>query len=373
MTHTATLCVLAGFVALASVGCSSSDDTGKSSDYVAPTGDPITSDAMKWTWVEVPGTKCRDGSTAGIVVNKNPASDKLMIFLEGGGACYNQFTCGVNPASYDSSTAGATGGGILDRTDGNPVKDWNMVYVPFCTGDVFGGSKEGATIPGVAGTQDFDGYKNLDAFLERIVPTFPDVTRVVHTGVSAGGFGSALTADLVTRKFPPSTDIVLIDDSGPGMTKDYVSECLQKGWREAWNFDGTFLKDCGADCPNKDDYSINWVEHLVKAHPNARSGLISSTKDQVITLFYGYGSNNCAADPALPAPPLTGDVYTAGLMDFRQRIQSKTDKFATYYVDEVQHTYLHTADFYAREVNGVKLSTWVGNIIDGTSIAEVGP
>ena len=52
----------------------------------------------KWTWVPVPGSHCRDGSATGFGINVNPASKNLMIFLEGGGACFNALTCGMNPA-----------------------------------------------------------------------------------------------------------------------------------------------------------------------------------------------------------------------------------------------------------------------------------
>src|SRR5262249_5830997 len=42
----------------------------------------------KWTWVPFADAKCRDGSSTGIGVNLNRSSTKVMIFLEGGGACF---------------------------------------------------------------------------------------------------------------------------------------------------------------------------------------------------------------------------------------------------------------------------------------------
>ena len=42
-----------------------------------------------WSYVEVPGTKCLDGDTAGYGIRVRPGSDKLMIYFEGGGACFN--------------------------------------------------------------------------------------------------------------------------------------------------------------------------------------------------------------------------------------------------------------------------------------------
>jgi cysteine-rich repeat protein len=53
--------------------------------------DPLTPTAMTWQYFEIPGTKCIDGTPAGFSVNYNPASTQLLIYLEGGGACFNQF------------------------------------------------------------------------------------------------------------------------------------------------------------------------------------------------------------------------------------------------------------------------------------------
>jgi hypothetical protein len=110
-----------------------------------------------WTWIPVAGAICRDGSPTGMGINLGTATDKLMIYLEGGGACFNALTCGMNPASYgkalfDTQFVGASAShnnvGILSRSDAaNAVKDWNFVYVPYCTGDVHAGDFPDQTVP----------------------------------------------------------------------------------------------------------------------------------------------------------------------------------------------------------------------------------
>ena len=57
----------------------------------------------KWTWVPFADAKCRDGSSTGIAVNPSSGSDKLMIFLQGGGACFNATTCAGNPSSFSAA------------------------------------------------------------------------------------------------------------------------------------------------------------------------------------------------------------------------------------------------------------------------------
>ena len=89
-------------------GCGSDASTtsaGTTEMQMKPTftGAPITAADKTWTWVDFPGAKCRDGSDTGIGVNFNAASDKVMIYMEGGGACYNAITCGTNPAKYGAA------------------------------------------------------------------------------------------------------------------------------------------------------------------------------------------------------------------------------------------------------------------------------
>ena len=280
---------------------------------------------MTWQFVPIQGAMCRDGSATGIGVNVVPGSTKVMIFLEGGGACFNSITCSTNPSAFsEADFAGCTGapdagtsicaapslagggGGILNRNDpANPVADWSFVYVPFCTGDVHAGNKLNATVAGVAGKQQFVGYANMTRYLARIVPTFPSATKVLLTGISAGGFGAAANY-LQTAKAFGSVPVYDLDDSGPTMESPYVSSCLQGQWADTWGFDKTILADCGSDCPDPKNYTVDAAIHVARLYPHIPFGLVEDTDDEIITLFYGFGQNNCAGT----IDPLSGsDVH----------------------------------------------------------------
>ena len=148
-------------------------------------GSPITGlTDQTWVRVDFPEAHCRSGSATGISVNANSASKKLVIFLEGGGACFNTLTCAANPSS---ATFGTPSGGILNRADmANPVRDWNFIDIPYCTGDVFAGNNPNGSVPGV-GAQQFVGYTNMGAFLQRIVPTFPGLTQCCSPASAQAG------------------------------------------------------------------------------------------------------------------------------------------------------------------------------------------
>ncbi len=336
-------------------------------------GMPLTGPDNTWTWIDFPDSHCRDGSTAGVSVNMNSASKNVMIFLQGGGACFDATTCGLNPANASTQKTGGGNVGVFDRTNAdNPVKDWNYVFVPYCTGDSHIGTNANGTISGVAGTQQFVGRLDMEAYLNRIVPTFKDATEVVLTGVSAGGFGAASNEYLVQRAFG-TIPVAMIDDSGPPMSDKYIPTCLQKLWRTTWGLDGSVLKDCGSACSNPDDYELDFTkfvtESTTKAGINTHVGLLDSNDDGVITLFYGYGQNNCTGSLATPVPAAT---YDQGLDDFRTYIEGITPNFSTFYPPGTTHTWLASATFYTETVSNVRIVDWFKNIVVGGPAQQIG-
>ena len=89
-------------------------------------------------------------------------ADGLVVFFNGGGSCWNDATCSkprlagdraffsgkddqdavdVYKAELLPDDGPSRMSGLLDRTNPqNPVRDWSMVFVPYCTGDVHSGS-----------------------------------------------------------------------------------------------------------------------------------------------------------------------------------------------------------------------------------------
>lgn len=333
-----------------------------------PSGDPIeVSEPLTWEWVEVEGARCRDGSPAGFSVNMSPGATRVVVYLEGGGACYESITCSTNPSNITEGGRAPGSGGLWDREDErNPVRDWHMVYVPYCTGDVFAGTAEDATVEGEPEPQQFVGYTNMGLFLDRIVPTFADAEQVLLTGVSAGGFGSAANAKRVQRDFQ-DVPVTLLDDSGPPMSNEFITPCLQAQWRDLWGFEGSVLADCGAECED-DDYVIDMTAHLLRHAPDREGGLFSHRQDGVIRLFYGFGENDC--NPLLPL--MDASTFEAGLADFRAFIQEQADNFGTFYVEGEAHTCISGSCFYETEAEGLTLAEWTRDLLDGAP-AHVGP
>jgi hypothetical protein len=362
-----------------------------------------------WSWYPIDGAICRDGSPNGIYV-RFTTSDKLLIYLEGGGACSNLGFCNYNPASVDKVLSGDgqsvigsalgvvagrqqpgvySGGlaGIFDTASAtNPFKDWNMVYVPYCTGDVHFGTKPNATVPGVAAPQQFVGYLNMQKFVGRVVPTFKDkVDRVVITGASAGSFGAALNVSMVQDAFGS----VLVDallDSGAPFSDQYMPPCMQKRWREGWGFAGALPPDC-EECKQADGGGmIKLADFLIRKHPNSTIAAVTAINDEVIRLFFSVGQKNCATfDTADPVAITMGQIldptvlfaaadYEAGMKDLRERYKG-SGRFATYFMggfNSTVHQHIFRARFTDPAAGSETIAQFTTNWLNG-QFEQIGP
>lgn len=333
---------------------------------------PLTPEPGVWTYYTIPGTQCLDGTPAGFGVSTSPSSTDLMIYFEGGGACFNDacdFTAFNIPFVPPID-------GIFNRINPtNPVRNWNMVYVPYCTGDIHGGDKDSV----LAGkTRHFRGYGNVRRFLDYWIVTFPNVKRVLSTGISAGGFGAGLNAQQIVDVFGPSREYVLIDDSGPPLSNKAMPPCLQATFTQVWGLDKTIFAACGSDCTKPDDFARDWIAHIATKYPAAKAGIFSNTRDTVIRTFMGFGWgngtwNDCGGTPG----SVPGDVYEADLLEIATEYSTR---LSTYYVGPKQilygyglwHTVLRSPTYYTTMVGGVPVAKWVENVIAG-KVEHIGP
>jgi hypothetical protein len=392
-------------------------------DMVA--GDAAIAAPPGWNFYGKDGALCRDGSPAGFYVHF-ASTDKLFIYLEGGGACDSVSFCQHNPANLTTVFSGGaasqgqtilgslttttalqapyvpTGGdggtayspGIFDFTNpANPFKDWSGVYVPYCTGDVHFGTRDNVTIPtdGVSPAlpnQHFVGHLNLEKFIARIVPTFPSVSQVVLAGASAGAFGAGLNYGMVQDSFGANVPVVVLDDSGPPFSAQYLAPCVQKNWRAIWGFDGALPPDC-AECFQPDGSGLtNIFYYWLQKYQKASFGMVSTSQDEVMRLFFAQGNNNCASDNAtwdglvqILGSGYSGMMYTQGLNDLLTAFQC-SGRIAGYliggqnpnYPNPTYHQHIFRSEFYQAITNdgGITMAEWTSDLIGG-NLQIVGP
>src|SRR5437870_184700 len=112
---------------------------------------PVRDAYDTWVKIEPPGVVCGNNSQYKLFANFSDKSDNLVVVFEPGGACWDYPSC----TGKDGIRGAANIDGIPDDhwelaqfispflsrfDDTNPSKEWNMVYVPYCTADVHTGN-----------------------------------------------------------------------------------------------------------------------------------------------------------------------------------------------------------------------------------------
>ncbi len=194
-------------------------------------GEPLPSaDDGEWIWVDFHEAKCRDGSGAGIGVRYG-SGPGLVIFFEGGGACFNAFTCGVNQANFDGANFQGGNSGIFDPNSiENPVADWSFIYVPYCTGDVHVAWPSTTPSPKSAAHSSSSATLNVGHFHQRVVPAFLGEVDQVLTTLAWAAFGEGLGARLQLRPASPAHT----PRSPSTCSTTPARRCPTCTWRPAW-------------------------------------------------------------------------------------------------------------------------------------------
>lgn len=366
-----------------------------------PKGEPIPkAPAGEWKYLEMPDTQARDGSPAGFYYKFSDVSKNLMIFLSGGGACQDSFFCNNNPPNKDysltaesilSGIMGIVGpdaipqdptidkyqAGVFKNDPANPVKDWNMVFIPFVTGDVFTGSRTDATVPTYQSAPlQFVGRTNIIKFLSRIIPTFLDAEVVLFTGSSAGGFGAFYNAEKIMDGFidysTVGTRVFVVTDSGVLFDDDFLAPCLQKRWRDLWNMDSNFSRDC-KDCFNADGGGIvkGVTDYLLRKYPeNSLGGAVDSLDDEIMKMFFSDEMNDCSYDnnPVINALLYPAGRYSGGLRDFRDNHMGTTRHSTFYYAGGTHQNFFAPVledRFYSNNGLSMTIAEWLTKVLQG--------
>ncbi len=194
------------------------------------------------TWVkfEPEGATCSDGSPYKFWVEFSETSDNVIVFFEGGGACWDYESCSgkggirgaANPNGLSDNHADAqrevagipVGASViypLLNQDPNvsPMADWNKVFVAYCTGDVYSGDRT-VTYEDPDGIEDdlefhHVGHRNVLAMIEMLNDMFTTVPKLFVSGCSAGGAGAIVNYYFLRTGIEGVQKGYLLDDSGP--------------------------------------------------------------------------------------------------------------------------------------------------------------
>ena len=192
-----------------------------------------------WQQIELPGTVCGNGSQYRFYVYDSPSSNNLLLHFEGGGACWDYDTCSGRagllgaahpngiPVNYMADfqpqyvsplVNGADPGIPLRSKKDIATKGFDVVYMPYCTGDVHVGNNV-VTYNDPLGQNPpivwrHVGYQNTTAALNYLRTRFPSIDKLLVTGFSAGGTATHAAYYKARRTLLPAKGY-LLNDSGP--------------------------------------------------------------------------------------------------------------------------------------------------------------
>lgn len=272
--------------------------TGTAITFPAATELDVDGDGVKdgWWWIPFDGSSapdevayCGDGTTTGLAISPGTGND-LLVFFDGGGACWSYETCTAGTAvdkSFDLAKFKAEAttfipSSITARLNLPPsLATATVVFVPYCTGDVHGGDNVIEYGNALANeTWHHKGHANVMAYLKRLAATWRSPGKVVVAGSSAGGFGALVNYEAF-RWYWPNAQGYLVDDSGPALVNDDVPSAFRDAWYNAWHLGvatDPFCLDCRANLSSA-------FTELSGMHPSDRLAFVSRLQDGVMSLF----------------------------------------------------------------------------------------
>lgn len=314
-----------------------------------------------WQMVRTPADcKCSDGSPFHFWVRRGDP-ERVLFFLQGGGACFSAETCGPARPTFTRNLVGEDGGdaeapeasGIFDLDEPeNPFADHSIVYVPYCTGDLHLGNATHDYGDGVV--VHHNGLSNASTALTATAALFPDATEVVVAGASAGSAGAPMYGGLAHDVLPDARITVVADGSAAYPDDEGITAAIGGLWGShaelppwpetegdpvaAWTLPGLFVQT-SRHVPDATFATINSAYDETQARFTELIGFPGDLLDMI-------DANNELIEAAVPE---LHSWVNAGTM----------------------HTVLGRPQLYTLDEGGTSLRDWLEQVITGDSPEDV--
>ena len=312
------------------------------------------------------------------------SSDNLVIFFKGGGACWHVNNCVTHSTVYNKEISetvddlesatwnvGGSLDGIFDITnEDNPFRDWSMVYIPYCTGDLGWGAGD-KTYDG--GTIRHRGHVNFRVALEWITEHFESPDEIMVCGTSAGAFNAVFNFPFIKESFRDS-QLYLIGDSGIGvMTADFNSaEYGAQSWSVQPPTSTSLPSGSTFNAFDSADFSTITMSDIYIAVANTYADVVigqyTTEYDTTMTMFY-----NMMIEIETPANWANYDGVWCDWVSMMHgilnteftAIEADAKNFHYYIAPGKVHTILKDDDMYTLTSNGTALLGWINAMMDG--------
>lgn len=321
-----------------------------------------SADASGWTTIEPGGeTSCATGAPYEFHVKPGRGEDaeKLLVFLNGGGACWNGNQCSLDeePTPYvpfakiDDNDPRKAGGIFDEDNPENPLKNWTQVFAPYCTGDVHLGNRD---VTYDSWKEEFTirhrGRTNVEAVLDWVYENVKAPERIIVAGSSAGAIAAPFYGAEVANHYGDAEIIALAD--GAGGYRDPEIAGLIENWG-FWEGAPEWVSDI-----DRETASFEAIDEAAAKHaPKMRVVEYDAAYDSVQEMFLRLLGNEERLYPLLQKN--------------RDELGEKIPGFESYTARGTAHTILRDDWLYTYEEEGVRMVDWLKALADGKDVESV--
>lgn len=272
---------------------------------------------------------CRTGDKQFSFYFKPGKEKKLLVYFDGGGACWDSNTCVTGqqtqiPAYVPELQKTLRKEGLFDTNNrNNPYRNWSMAVIPYCTGDIHWGSKDqdytdftGAVtgVPGGTVTLHHRGFDNFlyvrDWLMHRYVGEAEKnrphafehgrkhqgktIEKLLVTGSSAGGYGAVFAYPHLKQAFPEA-DGYLLSDGSMGVLSETLMQQAFRQPEDRWGAAGNLVTAIPGmervlSLPTE-LLSQGYFSALAEYYPRDRFSQYTTLFDFIQALFYNISLN----------------------------------------------------------------------------------
>jgi hypothetical protein len=285
---------------------------------------------------------------------------RLLVYFEGGGFCWDYRSCRADAALFkdqvsDRDNPARHGTGILDLAQpGNPFRDWSVLYIPSCTGDLYAGdgTRTYTSADGRSVSVHHHGHVNATAALDWAFRRVPRPAQVVVVGCSAGSIGSILHAPRIIEQYPDARVAQLGDSLGyllgdPGDLPPWRGYAVLPDWLPAVRA----LGRARLTMPR-------FYDAVAGSYPGATFAQVNFRRDAVQRAYFAAGGGR-------------PQDFDRALLGNLAEIRDTASNFRSCLLDGSGHCALSSGEFYRLRSGQVALRDWVADLAAGRDVASV--
>lgn len=236
-------------------------------------------------------TQCLDSNSPYRFLVYPGRSDRLVIYFQGGGACWNKSVSKwmVHPCRKTAAEPSSKSFGVFDRREPkNLYRDWTIIYILYCSGDLHVGNSEMTYTHGFSNKPiQHRGARNTLAVYNWIAEQNFQLDKFVIMGCSAGSIAAQLYAGSLLTMMQYKTGSVIMDSFVVMFSED---EFHQK-WVQShgfchndhiWSWSPMLEQLCGKGIMTFEDV----LTATLRSFPKVTFAAVNSKQDYVQRMFY---------------------------------------------------------------------------------------